>query len=73
MEIKPLPPLDKRVKEGVYEIPDGITIRQILVMLGVSEREAREMRALVNGSLADMDCGPEDGCTIVVIPTLAGG
>ncbi len=73
VEIKPLPPLDKVVREGAYEIPDGLSIRQILETLGIPDREIREMRVLLNGSIADMECKPEDGCTVVIIPTLAGG
>lgn len=73
VELKPLPPLDKRVKEGIYEVPDNMTIRQILEMLGIPAREVREMRALLNGKHAGMEASPEDGCTIVIIPTLAGG
>ncbi|MGQ9476845.1 MAG: MoaD/ThiS family protein [Actinomycetota bacterium] len=73
MELKPLPPLDKRVKAGIYEVADNVTIRQMLEMLGIPAREIREMRALLNGKHADMEARLEDGCTIVIIPTLAGG
>lgn len=73
VEIKPLPPLDKMVSGGFYKIPDNMTIRQILEILGIPAREIREMRALLNGKHADMEACLEDGCTIVIIPTLAGG
>ncbi len=73
LEINPLYPLSKRLGKGWYEFPEGRTYREILEGLGFTPREIREMRVAVGGKVVDMEGVPEDGSTLVLMATLAGG
>lgn len=73
VEVVPLYPLNKRLEKGDYEFPEGSTVREALSALGFSPREIREMRVAVGGMVVDLDRELEEGVSIVLIPTLAGG
>ncbi len=71
--VNPLYPLDKRVRKGSYQFPEGTVTREAVRALGFSDLEIKEMRVAVDGVLVSMNWQLEDHCTIVLIPTLAGG
>jgi molybdopterin converting factor small subunit len=73
VEVNPLYPLDKRINKGHYEFPEGCSAKQALELLGFSPKMIREIRVAINGSVIEPEYQLEDGCTIVLIPTLAGG
>jgi molybdopterin converting factor small subunit len=62
---------DGRFKEEQREIPEGITLRQVVADVGIVEREIG--MTLINGCHAPLDKVLSDGDNIFLFPMLTGG
>ncbi len=60
-----------RFKEEEREVPDGATLRQVVVDVGIVEREIG--MSLINGCHAPLEQALKDGDNIFLFPMLTGG
>lgn len=60
-----------RFKEAQRDVPENITLGQVVAELGIAESEIG--MALVNGRHASMGQGLGDGHVVALFPLLGGG
>ena len=66
-----LPNLPNRLDGDKWDMPEGATVRQVLKMLNIPEKETKML--LINGRHADKERVLDEGDVFHVFPIMAGG
>ena len=73
VKVIPLYPLNKRIKEGWYSLPDLCTVLEMLRNIGLEEKVITEVRVIGDGGFLRHEQMVQDGMTFALMPTFAGG